>query len=61
MKRRLTSVANALAVFVALLLLWQFVLSIFHVPPYMLPSPFAVARAVAVARIAARGALARGR
>ncbi len=46
MKQRLITVANALAVFAALLLLWQLVLWIFHVPPYMLPSPSAVARAV---------------
>jgi len=39
----------ALAVFAALLLLWELVLVIFHVPPYMLPSPLAVAR-VSVAR-----------
>ena len=38
--------ANALAVFGALLLLWQLVIWIFHVPPYMLPSPWAVAKAV---------------
>src|ERR1700676_5515047 len=49
MKQRLMTVANALAVFSALLLLWQLVLWIFHVPPYMLPSPFAVAR-VSVSR-----------
>ena len=47
MKRRLIVVANALAVFAGLLVLWQLVLWIFHVPPYMLPSPWAVAKAVA--------------
>jgi NitT/TauT family transport system permease protein len=46
MKQRLTTLANALGVFAALLLVWQLVLWIFHVPPYMLPSPVAVARAV---------------
>src|ERR1700757_2972784 len=46
MKQRLRALADALAVFAALLLLWQIVLWIFHVPPYMLPSPWAVARAV---------------
>jgi NitT/TauT family transport system permease protein len=46
MKRRLIVAANAMAVFVGLLLLWQFVLWIFRVPPYMLPSPWAVAKAV---------------
>ena len=37
---------NALAVFGSLVVLWQLVLWIFHVPPYMLPAPWAVARAV---------------
>ena len=46
MKSRLITLANALAVFAAMLALWQLVLWIFHVPPYMLPSPWAVARAV---------------
>jgi NitT/TauT family transport system permease protein len=46
MKKRLVTVANALAVFAALIILWQLVLWIFHVPRYMLPSPWAVARAV---------------
>ena len=46
MKRRLVGVANALAVFVAVLVVWQLVLWIFHVPRYMLPSPWAVAHAV---------------
>ncbi|HXX18235.1 MAG TPA: ABC transporter permease [Candidatus Acidoferrum sp.] len=45
MKQRLTTVANALAVFVALLIVWQLVLWIFRVPRYMLPSPWAVATA----------------
>jgi NitT/TauT family transport system permease protein len=47
MKRRLIVAANALGVFAALLLIWQLILWIFRVPPYMLPSPWAVARAVA--------------
>src|SRR5580704_13224989 len=38
------NVANAIAVFAGLLLIWQLVLWIFHVPPYMLPSPLAVSR-----------------
>jgi NitT/TauT family transport system permease protein len=46
MKQRLITVTNALAVFMALLILWQLILWIFQVPRYMLPSPLAVARAV---------------
>jgi NitT/TauT family transport system permease protein len=46
MKQRLITIANAAGVFVALLAIWQLVLWIFNVPPYMLPSPWAVARAV---------------
>lgn len=46
MKRQLITAANALAVFVALVALWWLILEAFHVPPYMLPSPLAVARAV---------------
>ena len=45
MKQRLITIGNALAVFAALLLLWQLVIWIFRVPAYMLPSPWAVARA----------------
>lgn len=40
------TVVNALAVFAALVLAWQIVLWIFHVPAFMLPSPKAVAQAV---------------
>jgi len=46
MRRRLIPLANALGVFAALVFLWQLVLWIFQVPPFMLPSPWAVARAV---------------
>jgi NitT/TauT family transport system permease protein len=46
MKTRLVSLANAGAVFAALLGVWQLVLWIFRVPPYMLPSPWAVSRAL---------------
>jgi NitT/TauT family transport system permease protein len=46
MKQRLMTVVNALAVFAGLLILWQIVLWIFKVPSFMLPSPFAVGRAV---------------
>ena len=46
-KKRVITVGNALGVFAALLLLWELVLWLFHVPSYMLPSPLAVARVVA--------------
>lgn len=46
MKQRLNNFLNALAVFAALLVVWQLTLWIFHVPPFMLPSPWAVAKAV---------------
>jgi len=46
MKQKLITLANSLAVFAALLALWQLVLWVFRVPPFMLPSPWAVARAV---------------
>jgi NitT/TauT family transport system permease protein len=46
MRKRLFAIANALAVFAALLLVWQLVIWIFRVQPYMLPSPWAVAKAV---------------
>jgi len=45
-RQRLITVANAVAVFLALLITWQLILWVFHVPHYMLPSPWAVARAV---------------
>jgi NitT/TauT family transport system permease protein len=44
MRHRLIAAANALVVFAVLLLVWQLILLIFRVPPYMLPSPYAVAR-----------------
>ena len=46
MRRQAITALNALAVFAALVLLWQIVLWVFRVPPYMLPAPWAVARAV---------------
>ncbi len=46
MKQRAITAANALAVFGALVLAWQIVLWVFRVPPFMLPSPWAVAQAV---------------
>jgi NitT/TauT family transport system permease protein len=45
-KRRAATALNALAVFAALVVLWQLVLWIFRVPPYMLPSPRAVVAAL---------------
>ena len=46
MKNRLTMLLSALLVFAALLFLWQMVIWIFHVPIYMLPSPWRVAATV---------------
>ncbi len=46
MKNRLTMLLSALLVFAALLLLWQMVIWMFHVPIYMLPSPWRVATTV---------------
>lgn len=46
MRQRAITVLNAVAVFAALLALWQFVLWVFHVPPFMLPSPWSVAKAI---------------
>jgi NitT/TauT family transport system permease protein len=46
MRKRLVAVANALAVFGALLFVWQLVIWVFHVQKFMLPSPWAVAQAV---------------
>jgi NitT/TauT family transport system permease protein len=44
-KRQFVNVANAAAVFVALLVMWRLVLWIFPIKPYMLPAPWAVAKA----------------
>lgn len=46
MKQRALTVLNAVAVFAALLALWQIVLWVFRVPSFMLPSPWAVAKAL---------------
>ncbi len=46
MKGRLVSVVNALVVFAVLLVIWQAIIWVFHVAPYLLPSPLAVAKAV---------------
>ena len=47
MNKRLAAAANALTVFAALVVLWQVIIWIFRVAPYMLPSPLSVAHAVA--------------
>jgi NitT/TauT family transport system permease protein len=47
MRKHLITLANALGVFAAMLLLWQLVLSVFQVPTIMLPSPWAVAHVAA--------------
>jgi NitT/TauT family transport system permease protein len=44
-KRQLITVASAIALFAALLLLWLGVIRLFNIPPYMLPTPAAVAAA----------------
>jgi NitT/TauT family transport system permease protein len=44
--RRLLPLANAACVFAALLLVWQAVVWVFRVPPFMLPPPYAVASAL---------------
>ena len=46
MKKYAVTLLNALAVFAALLLLWQGLGLLLHLPPYMLPPPLAVGRAV---------------
>ena len=46
MRQRTVTALNALAVFVVFLVSWQLVLWIFRVPAFMLPSPWAVVRAV---------------
>ena len=45
MKKRFTAIANALIVFAALLAMWQLVIWIFQVAPFLLPSPLAVVKA----------------
>jgi NitT/TauT family transport system permease protein len=46
-KKSAVTLLNALGVFVALLLLWQGIAVVFHLPVYMLPTPLVVARSVA--------------
>src|ERR1700730_7156553 len=57
MKRWLIPAANAFAVFLALLALWQAVIWIFHVAPYMLPPPLAVGKALLARRFLLLNAL----
>jgi NitT/TauT family transport system permease protein len=46
MRAGVKAMINALVVFAALLVFWQIAIWVFHVQPYMLPAPWAVARAV---------------
>jgi NitT/TauT family transport system permease protein len=46
MKKHLITLLNALAVFAVFLLLWAGIGRALHLPPFMLPSPLAVGRAV---------------
>ena len=48
MRRRLILLGNAAIVFVLMLVLWQAIIWIFKVPPYMLPPPLRVAHTVAL-------------
>jgi NitT/TauT family transport system permease protein len=50
MKRWLLHAANAAGVFVVLLAVWQAIIWILHVAPYMLPAPLAVAKALVARR-----------
>jgi NitT/TauT family transport system permease protein len=58
MKRWAAALVNVAAVFAALLLLWQSIIWIFRVPPYMLPTPAAVRDALIVRRAFLLNALA---
>jgi NitT/TauT family transport system permease protein len=69
MRRQLITALNALAVFVALILMWQAIVWLLHLPQFILPSPFQVAsvivsrfspllRSLLITAIAAAGALA---
>jgi NitT/TauT family transport system permease protein len=69
MKRHMITAANALAVFAALILVWQSIVWLFHLPPFILPPPLQVAsivvsrfgsllRSLLITAIAAAGGLA---
>lgn len=45
MKRTLTTILSALGVFTAFLLLWIGIVTVFHIPPYLLPTPMRVVQA----------------
>jgi NitT/TauT family transport system permease protein len=47
MRKHVRTVWNACIVLASLLLLWQLLVWVFHVPKFMLPTPWAVARTVA--------------
>ena len=47
MKKNLILAANAVVVFAALLCVWQAAVWVLHIPPYMLPPPVNVGRAIA--------------
>jgi NitT/TauT family transport system permease protein len=46
MKQRITTLLNAAGIFATLLLLWQLIIWLGHVPPYMLPAPWQVLRVI---------------
>jgi NitT/TauT family transport system permease protein len=48
MKKRLLLTMDAGVVFAALLLMWQIAVWVLHIPPYMLPPPVNVERAIAM-------------
>lgn len=50
MRRRAIFLANMLAVLAAFLVSWQAILWVFHIAPYMLPPPLAVAKAMLAKR-----------
>ena len=55
MKKYVVTLLNALGVFAALLLLWQILVLLLHLPAYMLPAPLGVGRAVVVVVLATVG------
>jgi NitT/TauT family transport system permease protein len=47
MKRKLTLGINSVILFACMVGLWKLIILVFHVPPYMLPTPWKVAQTVA--------------